>query len=151
MRKVVASVITLLFAAGCGDAPPAKTEKPAPKPRVTVQGVIKVDDIQNIRYDQAADACVARGDLAMLKVGKSPVVIKDPAGKQVALGRISETRYKEVEMDGQTYAAPGWCDFSFAASSVPKVDGVYTAEIPELDAATRFESGSTTNVVIPIQ
>lgn len=149
MRNVVVAVVALLLVAGCGNSESVVAEKPKPaKPLVDVRGVIKVDDLNNIRYDQAADACVSRGDLAMLKVGEAPVVIKDPSGKQVALGRISETQYKKVEMNGQTYAAPGWCNFTFAAASVPKETGVYTAEIPELDASARFEPGSSVVITI---
>ena len=142
--------LTLVPLAACGaqsgDEGADKQPTTSASPTVfNVRGEVVVDSLGEIEYRPASDRCVAVGDLAdTLAVDAQPLVIRDPSGKQVALGTIDQTTYETVG----DFVSPGICHFHFSADDIEQVAGVYTAAVPDLEVSERFTADDALEVII---
>lgn len=149
-----AAAVLVLSACGTGggkEKEPAAAKKEE-APTIGVRGTIRADALGATRYVRARDECEAMGKLAdTLAIGKSPVVIKDPSGRQVALGEVVSTTYETVKDGDETYVSPGICVFNFSVGQIPKETGVYSAVVPDLDIEAQFEADDAGAVAIKFE
>lgn len=142
VRHALSIMMATLLLTACSTGEEAPAKKTAETPEVAISGTVRVDSVAAVKYREALADCAVNGRLGnTLGIGESPVVIKDPNGKQVALGTISIGNYETYDSKGQEYISPGICNFAWDAGTVPMVDGIYTAEVPDLDIDEQFEPG----------
>ncbi len=136
-------LIALAFAlAGCGgDDGTGGSQETAPQTPETFTGTVHIDVVGGVDIERNPDHCVANGSLTrrLLAQGAESVVITDPDGTEVALGKIEMGGAPIVtDKKGEQFYAIGVCNFPFTARDVPSTAGVFTASIPELETEARF-------------